>query len=146
MKDVAIFGQQPNTIGFVNVEEAARNACAGRLGEQLASMLGVTPERFYARHWCFNLNATPTQPFDKIEAARTALLIYGDHPDIRRVVCLGRDVGEVMGFGTHDPWLYSKQLRRRSYLLFPHPSGRNRWWNDDMNRCAAGEALRKFLK
>jgi hypothetical protein len=38
------------------------------------------------------------------------------------------------------------ETRGRSFLLFPHPSGRSRWWNEPTNQHDAGMALRRFLR
>jgi uracil-DNA glycosylase len=148
-----IFGQQPNHRDFKNVEGAARTACAGQVGEQLAAMLGITPQAFYSLYHRFNLNARPG-PFDEAEAYRTSERILAEHPEIKRVVCLGRNVGAAVGFSPRDPLLTiirsttatSGEIERRSYLLFPHPSGRNRFWNNPLNRRNAARRLREFLR
>jgi hypothetical protein len=166
-KTTAIFGQGPNETGWRrwvrrfngNVwraeAEAARVAITGECGELLAGLLDEHPLKFYGSHYRFNLNARwngksyGTDAFDKIEAYWTSQRILAEHPEIERVVCLGRNVGMVMGFGARDPMLtvmFTSDSKCRSYLLFPHPSGRNHFWNDPLNRRNAARRLKKFLQ
>jgi uracil-DNA glycosylase len=166
-KTTAIFGQGPNESGWRRwvkryrgdlrraEAEAARVAITGECGELLAELLGVLPLTLYARCHRFNLNARwsgksyGVDMFDKVEAYRTSQRILAEHPEIERVICLGRNVGEVMGFGMRDPFLttikVTSKSENRSFLLFPHPSGRNRFWNDPLNRRNAARRLREFL-
>ena len=56
----------------------------------------------------------------------------------RRVAAAFR-VCDLDYFGTTLLW--SKRV-----YLFPHPSGVNRWWNDEENVAEAGRFLRKFVR
>jgi hypothetical protein len=164
MTETAIIGQGPNESGWRNwlarhggdvrcAEAAARRlACTGRVGELLAELVDTHPLAFYTRHWRFNLNArwngkrNGVDIFDESEAAVSASIIITQHPEIRRVVCLGRNVGRIFGFEPWAPFLSVRNVgSERSYLLFPHPSGRNRWFNDEVNRAMAAVALKRFL-
>ena len=123
---------------------AERLACTGVVGKILADLAGVDPVTWNIRR--FNLNARWNETFDKQEATIQAELILKHYPEIKRVVCLGRNVGTIMGFLDDAPFLSLRLYRYRAYLLFPHPSGRNRWFNDDENKARAAETLRAFLQ
>jgi hypothetical protein len=159
----AILGQSPSERcwkqalvhqgGRVRVaeHECARIAITGKCGEALARLLGVHPLSLYVRNYRFNLNARwrgkqhGADVFDAEEGARTLRRILRDYPEIERVLCLGRHVGEVVGFSSRDPLLTKISYEGRSFLLFPHPSGLNRWWNDASNYELAIRALTEFL-
>jgi hypothetical protein len=168
--DTAIFGQGPNKIGWRcalkrwrgNVAlaslQAADEACTGEVGERLASLCGEVPPQFYVKHLRFNLNAcwngksnNHADAYDPTEAIETANRILTEHSQIRKVVCLGRLVGQTIGFSADAPFLSIDRQQvngaafARKYLLLPHPSGRNRWWNYDSNRRLASLVLRGFL-
>jgi hypothetical protein len=152
----AIFGEMPSRTDWIeNLNlcgsekqaeiKSAQDACTGEIGVLLASLVGELPGRFAERYPRFNLNAQYRPCFNLNEAAVTASRILTTHPEIGKVVCLGRKVGDICGFAPNDPWL-SSYCYDRSYLLLPHPSRRNRWWNIFQNRRSAALALRKFLR
>ena len=60
-----------------------------------------------------------------------------------RIVAVGLGVGRAFGL-SGGPLDVVEQDGRR-FLLLPHPSGRNRWYNVSASRLAAGEALRRFV-
>jgi hypothetical protein len=162
-KETAIIGQGPNERDWRKIlarcdgdvdrtkAVAARNACGGRIAITLADLVGDRHLAFLTAHHRFNLNAewngklNGVDVFHDTEAAVTASIIMTQHPEIRRVVCLGRNVGRIFGF---EPWISFLSVRHvgtHRYLLFPHPSGRNRWFNDEANRAMAAVALKRFL-
>lgn len=61
-----------------------------------------------------------------------------------RVVLLGRRVAGLFGRG-RAPYLSTFEEMGAGIMVFPHPSGVNRWWNDPANVSAAGAALRLWL-
>jgi hypothetical protein len=155
MSDAAIFGQMPSESGWRLLMQrgktpeqaekiAAQQACTGRVGRVLADLAGDDISTWNIPR--FNLNARWRPKFDKTEAAVTASTILTQYPEIKRVVCLGRCVGAIMGFGKNARLLRARKFNDRSYLLFPHPSGRNHWFNEPENVKQASETLRKFLR
>lgn len=52
----------------------------------------------------------------------------------RRVVVLGTEVRAALGLPAVEPLTFSTSADDAfSWLAFPHPSGRNRWYSDDDN-------------
>lgn len=118
----------------------------GRSGRRLADLLGVafdvvlTSERRNLNHKWTQKNGR--DGFDGREAADTAERIMSEDGP-KRVVILGAKVAGAFGL-TWKP-LHSERAFGRSFLMIPHPSGLNRWWNDSKNRRSAAVAFRRFL-
>lgn len=70
-------------------------------------------------------------------AARTMKLYNCD------VVCLGSRVARA--FGLKAEWLIAQPMQRAVFYVIPHPSGRNRWYNDFDNRSAVRRLLRQLV-
>lgn len=72
--------------------------------------------------------------------------------DGRVVVFLGRQVAEA--FGCRRPWfdweegsfLVGDRTARFRYAIMPHPSGRNRFWNDPQHIQEAREFMSELMK
>jgi len=70
--------------------------------------------------------------------------------DPRVIIALGAQTFNELGGDKKTAWLWSQSIfysaigRWCSVVKFPHPSGRNRWWNDTQNQIAA-EDLLKFV-
>jgi hypothetical protein len=154
-KDIAIFGEMPSESGWQlllkrckTVEKAERVAerlaCSGVIGRVLADLAGEDATTWNIRR--FNLNARWHEQFDETEAAISASALLTNYPEIKRIICLGRNVGTIMGFHKAAPFLSVRLHGYKAYLLFPHPSGRNRWFNDAENKERAAVALREFLQ
>jgi hypothetical protein len=61
-----------------------------------------------------------------------------------KIVCLGKSVGRC--FGVKDEFFTLTVDEGHELLIFPHPSGINRWWNDSGNRARAKRSLRRFCR
>jgi hypothetical protein len=85
-------------------------------------------------------------PMDRARAGAQRLLL-SRHFDVPRIVlCWGPRVGQALGLEPDKP-LWSASLVSPSGVNhvvagIPHPSGRNRWWNDAANR----EEARLFVR
>lgn len=130
----------------------------GNSGRAIARLLGITHAEFLVRFNRINLNreyrgrskAGRGDRFDRWEAKHAAVGVQA--AEQARIVLLGRQVAESFGLG-FDPL---KIQRAKSgfggseivsrYLIFPHPSGLNRWWNKPGNRRAARKRLRSFCR
>jgi hypothetical protein len=44
------------------------------------------------------------------------------------------------------PFLAEIRIYGRRFLIFPHPSGINRWWNERRNERRARQLLQRFLR
>ncbi len=67
----------------------------------------------------------------------------------RKVIFVGRNVADAFGYTTavapfHD-WGYCPKFSF-SYVCVPHPSGRNHWYNQKMNRDESAEFWRVFIE
>lgn len=60
-----------------------------------------------------------------------------------RVIFLGRQVARA--FGAREAYLRPFRLGEATCMIFPHPSGVNRWYNSRANRARASRSLRRWL-
>jgi hypothetical protein len=64
---------------------------------------------------------------------------------VERIVLLGKNVARCFGF-RDLPFLAEIRIYGRRFLIFPHPSGINRWWNERRNEQRARQLLQRFLR
>jgi len=64
---------------------------------------------------------------------------------VERIVLLGKNVARCFGFND-VPFLAEIHVYGRRFLIFPHPSGTNRWWNERRNERRARQLLQRFLR
>ena len=64
---------------------------------------------------------------------------------VERIVLLGKNVARCFGF-RDVPFLAEIRIYGRRFLIFPHPSGVNRWWNERRNERRARQILQRFLR
>jgi hypothetical protein len=136
---------------------------SGAVGRRLAEWAGIEPDpdgstygRFYwplrERFDCANVfdrhrDATPWSA----PAARDnwAGILGEDYPEVVAgslvVVCLGRRVADAVGVGDLD-WFEWVGTGFGEAAVIPHPSGRNRLYNDPENRRSAGLVLRAAIE
>src|SRR5436190_20238329 len=57
----------------------------------------------------------------------------------------GKNVARCFGF-RDVPFLAEIHIYGRRVLIFPHPSGTNRWWNERRNERRARQLLQRFLR
>lgn len=109
----------------------------GPVGERLAALLGVRDLRDAAEP--ANLLTD-----DEVERGATVALLRSRAAALqtrRRVVILcGRAAAAAFGLGD-APFLEWRDVDRAAVVVVPHPSGRNRWWNEEENRAAAERVL-----
>lgn len=128
--------------------ESARLALTGSVGTKLASMLGMERLEFCVTFRRENLNHRfygkqgKGDAFNNDEARLRARLL-DDHSSAKKFVLLGREV--AASFGITHGFLSHLRIGGKEYLLLPHPSGINSWWNNPENKQRAIEALRKFV-
>ena len=138
---VLVLGEAPSR------SSVASAPLSGRGGARLAALAGVAPAELPAR---FDLaNLLPAWPgpgsgsgsaFPAAEARRAAAAL-----DLagRRVVALGGRVAAALG--ARGARFEVVEARGATVLLFPHPSGASRFWNDPASVERAGVALRAFV-
>lgn len=132
-----------------------RVAITGSVGEKLANLAGLHRLDFYTKVGRENLNARwngksgKGDVFNRDEGERKAVELRAQYP---KFVLLGAEVARCFGFSTVSEPLALKEAYddaahvKRFFLLFPHPSGINRWWNEDFNVFRARKMLREFLE
>ncbi len=117
----------------------------GRVGKLLKTLTGLADltEVFEPRNL---LNYYPGRKgngddFHFHEAKKVA-----DNLDLkgRVVVLLGRNVARCFGL-SKARWFEWHELRGGLVTVAPHPSGRNRWWNDPANREQAQAFWRELV-
>jgi len=129
---------------------------SGRSGARLAELIGVTKNGLYTGDVLpeyFDLvNLLPAwqgkqgkgDVFDmKTAKLKAGILIHelNEGPP-RSILMMGRKVRRAMGVNGDWEYLEWFDFYKHEAVIFPHPSGVNRWWNDQANY---GEA-RFFLR
>jgi uracil-DNA glycosylase len=80
----------------------------------------------------------------KVEAAEFLEWLKRQDCD-RTILLMGRGVAKAFGFGKRqylEPWVWTHHV----FVVFPHPSGVNRWWNDPWNVHAAERMLGNLVR
>lgn len=140
MSNILIVGQGPSQHGD---PDRPLEGAATKLGP----LLDITPALFINRYARINLNALwigkagKGDVFDTAEGYVAAkVLLRGSWT---RYVLLGQKVAECFGIKS-DPCTVVEAIGKH-FLLLPHPSGINRWWNEPVNRGRASLKLKEFL-
>ena len=94
--------------------------------------------------WCVNLRQPGADSSDD-ESQAEVILDYAEARGIRRLILLGREVAGAFGvrypsFEFAEPWNGRGGVRAAS---IPHPSGRNRFWNDPARTDYAARFMRR---
>jgi len=135
-------GQAPGHPGPVRPLE-------GRNGKRLASLLGVSVEEYLSGTDRVNLlNEYPGRAGNgdafPLDAARAAAREMLPRLKGRVVILLGRGVARA--FGVRANFLEIEHRDGVTFATIPHPSGRNRWWNDPANVERAARFLRENVR
>lgn len=159
---------RPVIVGIAPSREGAEgqplSALGGRsTGATLAQLAGLRPSEYMRRFDRVNLCPTVRPSTIAIREGRPmAEMLAGSLLRGRRVVLLGANVAEC--FGLRDPsraepcrWYALPEGAREwwgvtgfksgfalpfTYAVLPHPSGRNRWYNEPENRARAERLMR----
>jgi hypothetical protein len=140
---IGLVGQAPSRRGD------PRKPLAGPNGQKIARLAGMSYEELIAcRRKHLNTQYTPKRgkgkAFDHAEGNVNAADVLLDWR-VERIVLLGKNVARC--FGLRDlPFLAEIRIYGRRFLIFPHPSGANRWWNERRNERRAQELLQRFLR
>lgn len=121
---------------------------SGRSGDRLRELLGRELEPTFATRNLFV--AWPGRDgkgsrFDLAAARGSAALVFSEAAlDRRQLVLVGKRVAGA--FGVRAGYLeWQRPILGVRVVVFPHPSGVNRWWNDPSNVARARDFLRSFL-
>lgn len=117
--------------------EITERPIEGRVGLRLANCAGLTMEEFLAHFDRVNLLHVRQDTkekgfeFDQHEAERQAARL-SIKPG-QTVLLLGRRVAKAFSFDASYELFVRYSMRDAEFYIMPHPSGINRWWNDDQN-------------
>ena len=82
-----------------------------------------------------------------IAKANTTLFIAQlEQGEPRKILMMGRKVRRAMGRNGDWDYLSWFKFYKHDAVVFPHPSGVNRWWNDPVNERQARFFLRELLR
>lgn len=146
MKSILIIGQGPSKSG------EGRPPLEGQFGsgKKLAELSGVTIEKMHELADCVNLldswhgSNGKGDHFPMKLAREKAPAVQKLWQNYERVVLLGSNVAEAFRFES-EPLTWQK-MEDCSVAIMPHPSGVNRWWNDEQNKADAAAFLRSVFE
>lgn len=144
-----LVGQAPSATGDPD------KPCTGRFGRRLCSVAGGDPSerdliQFLTAFRRVNVlyehpgtldGKGDAFPLDRARVAADAMArVWRDE-----VVVLCGKTTVARAFGCEDDYFTWHAVRGNRMAVFPHPSGVNRFWNDDDNRDRAGRFLRGVI-
>src|ERR1043166_3212165 len=140
---IGLIGQAPSRRGD------PRKPLAGPSGRKIARLAGMSYDQLIAcRRKHLNTQYSGERgkgdTFDHAKGSINAADVLLDWR-VERIVLLGKNVARC--FGLRDlPFLAEISIYGRRFLIFPHPSGVNRWWNERRNERRARQLLQRFLR
>ena len=139
---IGLVGEAPSRRGD------PRKPLAGPNGQKIARLAGMSYDELIA---CRRRHLNPHSrkrgkgdAFDHAKGYVNAADVLLDWR-VERIVLLGKNVARCFGF-RDLPFLAEIRIYGRRFLIFPHPSGVNRWWNERQNEQRARELLQRFLR
>jgi hypothetical protein len=140
---IGLVGQAPSRRGD------PRKPLAGPNGQKVARLAGMSYDELIAcrrRHLNTHYSGKGGKgnAFDEAKGNFNAADVLLDWR-VERIVLLGKNVARCFGF-RDLPFLAEVRIYGRRFLLFPHPSSTNRWWNERRNEQRARQLLQRFLR
>src|SRR5215510_4090733 len=144
---------EPHKIGLVGQAPSRRGdprkPLAGPNGQKIARLAGMSYDELIAcRRKQLNTHYSGKRSkgdaFDQAKGNVNAADILLDWR-VERIVLLGKNVARCFGF-RDLPFLAEIRIYGRRFLIFPHPAGTNRWWNERRNERRAQQLLQRFLR
>ena len=139
---IGLVGQAPSRRGD------PRKPLAGPNGQKIARLAGMSYDELIAcrrKHLnTHNGKSGKGDAFDHAKGRVNAADVLLDWR-VERIVLLGKNVARCFGF-RDLPFLAEISIYGRRFLIFPHPSGTNRWWNERQNERRARQLLQRFLR
>ena len=140
---IGLVGQAPSRRGD------PRKPLAGPNGQKIARLAGMSYDELIAcrrKHLNTHYNGKRGKgdAFDHAKGTVKAADVLLDWR-VERIVLLGKNVARCFGF-RDLPFLAEISIYGRRFLIFPHPSGTNRWWNERRNERRARQLLQRFLR
>lgn len=159
------FERQPLLIGQAparGLRRGSRAFAAGGSARHLAKLAGVTLDELHSRVTAVNvLRRWPGKsakgdrfPIDSARRAARRMMTGTDYGACDRVIFAGQ--GVVRAFARNPKWAreliaqpcvwLASAFDVRAYAYLPHPSGVNRWYNEQSNRDLASRFLRDLME
>ena len=123
------------------LDTRVRGSAGWRLWQMANEISGVSEKDWLAQTQRVNLLSDQILPKDYRKAAARRGLWLGTMIQERTVILLGSDVARAM-LHEEPPFVWQK---RRNWVMIPHPSGKNLFYNNPVNRAAAGILLSDLL-
>jgi uracil-DNA glycosylase len=121
----------------------------GRIGRRLAKFADVPFEEYLELFDRINLlplrqdTAEKGFQFDIEVAKQNAKKLRAEQPERRHVILLGKRVAEAFEL----PLRYFEEMRDdHIYVIIPHPSGINRWYNEPRNLTEVQMFMRSLVE
>lgn len=124
-------------------------------GRRLAALMGMSLEEFlgtFDRACLFDkfpgrLANSSGDAFPIQEATINAFKLMRNNPfdNYKAIILMGKNVARAFNWQNAE-FLEWDRTSRPFKVVFPHPSGLNRWWNDKRNRKAAKEFLTELYE
>lgn len=119
-------------------------ACVGMTGDVLPAYFEL---RNLISKYPGKVSTGRGDKFDMAAAKMQANLMWDEFKAMpaRYVLFMGKSVARAFGY-RHIQYLQPRQWNQHKFVCFPHPSGVNRWYNDNNNWREATEFLRMVLR
>jgi hypothetical protein len=142
---------RPLLIGHAPSRTGREPALHGAAGARLAELAGLSPENWYNLVDTVNVFRTyqggdEAGDYFPVGKARTRTAsLRRRWADRAEILFVGRAVAQAFGFGELAPCVWRELTPTQRVALIPHPSGRNRWYNDPSQRAQLAAFLRALF-
>ena len=139
-----IIGEQPSKNGNPDTP------VSGRIGERLAEFMGITYMEYDMLFERVNLLPIREEytgsgkEWDADRAKARAIELSAAFESGQVVLLLGKRASTA--FGLSDEYFLRHKVNGADVYVIPHPSGLNRWYNDESNKLMAQEFLRAIIE
>lgn len=147
-----IIGQAPARGSTRRDEAGVLIPFQGSSGRRLRALAGVDnlEEHFVLWNMFEDPADTRTEKGDGFDMTLARIIAKDMIRDIHRinapvVLLMGRNVEQAFGFRRGE-WLKARRWKGLLFIVFPHPSGINTFWNDRRNKEAAGRLLKQIVR
>jgi uracil-DNA glycosylase len=111
----------------------------------LATLMGLDREAYIARTRRLNVNHDGNQPLSKAEASDRLVGILDRVSPGSLIIMIGRAAAGRHNQTARLPWGEPIDFNGSQLLVIPHTSGRNRYWNDPLNKQKISQILREEI-
>lgn len=120
-------------------------ACTGFFMKKILGISGLNQHTYFKIFERHNLldfypGAVGNGDAFPMHEAKAVVQSYGDFLTDRKIILAGRNVAKAFGRGNQEflKWY-------GNFVVIPHPSGRNRWWNDAGNWVQSARFFRSLV-